>query len=120
MEGAFLNRPLQEELYVKDQHATRDKAWRLRKSLYGTKQAAHNWNQVIDNILRGLGFEQCKNNPELYFRIIDGSLITIYVDDLLCAFRSHKIRTAWELAINQYFTLEEKGLPKRFLGMDIK
>ena len=30
------------------------------KSLYGTKQAAHNWSRVIDDILKGLGFTQSR------------------------------------------------------------
>jgi len=92
IEGAFLNGPLQEELYVKDAHATGDRAWRLIKSLYGTKQAAHNWNRVIDDILVGLGFIRSPDDPGLYFHIQDGSIITIHVDDLLCAFQTHKIR----------------------------
>jgi len=120
IEGAFLNGPLQEELYVKDKHATGDKAWKLLKSLYGTKQAARNWNLVIDDILRGLEFQQCKDDPGLYFREQDGSIITIHVDDLLCAFQTDAIQYAWEQEIKKHFTLEEKGLPKRFLGMDVK
>jgi len=91
IKGAFVNEPLQEDLYVKDSHATGDRAWKLEKSLYGTKQAEHNWNQVIDDILRGLGFSQSPDDPGLYFRIQDGSIITIHVDDLLCAFRTHEI-----------------------------
>ena len=119
IERAFLNGPLQEELYVKDTHATGDKAWKLVKSLYGTKQAAHNWNRVIDDILVGLGFIQSPDDPGLYFHIQDGSIITIHVDDLLCAFRTHKIREAWEAELKKHLTVEEKGLPSRFLGMDI-
>jgi len=78
-----------------DKHATGDRVWRLLKSLYGTKQAAHNWNRVIDSILKGLGFEQSKDDSGLYLRALDSSIITIHVDDLLCTgtFRSHII---WE------------------------
>ena len=38
IEGAFLNGPIQEDLYVRDIHATGTRAWRLRKSLYGTNR----------------------------------------------------------------------------------
>jgi len=71
IEGAFLNGLLKEELYVRDIHATGHRAWRLRKSLYGTKQAAHNWNKVLDDILKGLGFSQCFDDSGLYYRISD-------------------------------------------------
>lgn len=86
IEGAFLNGPFEEVLYVVDRQATGDKAWLLKKSLYGTKQAAHNWNKVIDDILKGLGFIQCKDDLGLYYRVSDGELIVIHVDDLLCGF----------------------------------
>jgi len=119
IEGTFLNAAIQEELYVKDQHATRTRAWKLWKSLYGTKQAAHNWDRVIDNVLQRLGFAQCPDDPGLYFRQVDGLVITIHVDDLLCVFRSATIRQEWETAVREHFTLEERGLLSRFVGMGI-
>jgi len=118
IEGAFLNGPLQEDLYVRDAHATGDRAWKLEKSLYGTKQVAHNWNRVTDDNLIGLGLSRSPDDPGLYFRIQDGSIITIHVDDLLCAFRTHKIQV-WEAELRKHPTVEEKELPNRFLGMDV-
>ena len=119
IEGAFLNRPLEEVLYVKDQHATGNRAWRLKKSLYGTKQAARNWNKFIDDILRGLGFAKCPDDPGFYFRKIDGSLIVLHVDDLLCAFPDTTAMAEWREALAQHLTVEDKGTPERFLGMDM-
>ena len=54
IEGVFLNGPIQEEQYVRVIHATGLRVWRLRKSLYGTKQAAHNRKQVLDRMECGL------------------------------------------------------------------
>jgi len=94
IEGAFFNGPPRDDLYVKATHAAGNKAWELVKLLDGTKQAAHNWNQVIDDIPKGLGFSQSRNDPGLYFRTEGGSIIIIHVDDLLCAFKTHNI---WEI-----------------------
>ena len=119
IEGAFLNGPLQEVLYVKDVHATGQKAWRLKKSLYGTKQAAHNWNRVLDDVLTGLGFIKCPDDPGLYYRASDQGLIIVHVDDLLVALASSRAMQEWIDAMNQHFTMEDRGTPKRLLGMDI-
>ena len=119
IEGAFLNRPLEEVLYIKDQHATGNRAWRLKKFLYDTKQAVRNWNTFIDNILRGLGFAQCPDDPGFYFRKINGSLIVLHVDDLLCAFSDTTALAEWKEALAQHLTVEDRGMPERFLRMDM-
>ena len=72
LEGAFLNVSCKKRSrYVKDKRATTNRAWRLQKSLHGTKQAVHNF---IEDLLKGLGFPQCKDGAGLYFRIADGSI----------------------------------------------
>jgi len=75
IKGVFLNAPCKKRSTSKDKHATGNRVWRLRKSLYGTKQAAHNSNRFIDDLLKGLGFQQCKDDAGLYFRIADGSIM---------------------------------------------
>ena len=92
---------LQETLYVKDTHATGNSAWRLR---YGTKQAAHNSNH---DLLKGLGFQQCKDDTGLYFRIANGSIIWIYIDDLLCAFHSRSAMIIWKKATSHHVMTAE-------------
>jgi len=117
IEEAFLNRPLEKILYIKDQHAIGNRAWRLKKSLYGTKQAARNWNKFINNRLKDLGFTKCPDDPGFYFRKIDGSLVVLHVDDLLYAFPDTSAMAEWNETLAQYLTVEDKGAPKRFLGM---
>ena len=107
IEGVFLNGPLEEELYVRDVHATGNRAWRLKKSLYGTKQAAHNWNKVLDDILKGLGFTQYFDDPGLYYRLQNGAIIVVHADDLLCAFRNSAAEKEWVLAMSKHLTLEQ-------------
>jgi len=51
---------------------------------------------LIDDLLQGLGFQQCKDDAGLYFRIADGSIIVIYIDDLLCAFHSRSAMIIWK------------------------
>ena len=58
---------------------------RLRKSLYGLKQVPKAWYAKIDSFLLSLNFVRCKSDPNVYLKLIHGSLMIIflYVDDLL-------------------------------------
>ena len=49
------------------------------------KQAPRAWYAKIDGFLLSLSFVQCKSDPNVYLKLIHGSLIIIvlYVDDLL-------------------------------------
>ena len=57
----------------------------LKKSLYGLKQAPRDWYAKIDGFLLSLSFVRCKSDPNVYLKLIHGSLMIIflYVDDLL-------------------------------------
>jgi hypothetical protein len=60
IETAFLNGTLDEEIYMKapDSFNTGSNSlWRLKKSLYGLKQALHIWNKLLDSTLKDIGFD---------------------------------------------------------------
>ena len=58
---------------------------RLKKSLYGLKQALRAWYAKIDRFLLSPNFVRSKSDPNVYLKLINGSLmiIVLYVDDLL-------------------------------------
>lgn len=63
---AFLNGDLTEEVYVNQPEGytikgQEDKVYKLSKALYGLKQAPRAWNRKLDNSLKELGLERCKN-----------------------------------------------------------
>ena len=59
---AFTKAPVDEELYMYQPEGFEQKqgsstlVCRLKKSLYGLKQSAHNWQQFVRNIFAELGF----------------------------------------------------------------
>ena len=58
---------------------------RLRKTLYGLRQAPRARNAKLDSTLKGMGFEQSPHEAAIYRR---GSgenalLVGVYVDDLV-------------------------------------
>ncbi|SDA01199.1 BZ3500_MvSof-1268-A1-R1_C081g00436 [Microbotryum saponariae] len=63
-----------------------DKVLRLRRSIYGLKQAGRIWNRHIDTSLRNLGYKATGTDHCIYSRIDDQQrphYIALYVDDLL-------------------------------------
>jgi hypothetical protein len=54
---------------------------KLKKSIYGLKQAGRNWNNHLHGILTKLGFAQSVKDACVYVR--PGVIIAVYVDDFL-------------------------------------
>jgi hypothetical protein len=55
IETTFLNGTLDEEIYMKAPdglEAGSDDLWKLKKSLYGLKQASHVWNKLLNSTLK--------------------------------------------------------------------
>ena len=54
---------------------------RLRKALYGLRQAPRAWNAKLDSTLKGMGFEQSLHEAAIYRRGNGGNalLVGVYV-----------------------------------------
>ena len=86
---AFLHGTIKEEVYVEqplgfevqdqDTHVCR-----LKKALYGLKEAPRAWYKRIDSYLKKLGFTHSNVDPNLYFKVYRGKplILVLYVDDL--------------------------------------
>ena len=61
------------------------KVLRLRKALYGLRQAPRAWNAKLDSMLKGMGFEQSPHEVAIYRRGngANALLVGVYVDDLV-------------------------------------
>ena len=83
---AFLNSVLEEEVYMVQPPMFNDgsgRFWRLKKALYGWKQAARDWHRALAKLLSDLGFERCVSDPALYMSKVVRCFIFLWVDDLL-------------------------------------
>ena len=95
---------------------------KLNKSLYGLKQAAHNWFQTLDGALQNRNFKSSNIDQCVYFR--SDCIVLVYVDD--CIIISKKNTKVADTLIEsmrtgtEQFKLEDLGTMDRFLGVDIK
>ena len=120
----FLNEDLTKDIYMQQPQgfATNTSlVCRLKKSLYGLKQAPKAWYAKIDGFLLSLNFVQFKSDPNVYLKLIHGSLMIIflYVDDLLITGSSEDEIASLKDAMNHAFSMTDLGLLSQFLGLEI-
>jgi len=86
--SAFLKGILKEEIFMDQAEGFEeggDIKCHLKKTIYGLKQSAREWNQVITDYLKSLGFKQVQSEPCLFVRNRSGKFTycVIWVDDIL-------------------------------------
>lgn len=120
---AFLNGELQEEIYLKQPPGFKisDQVYKLKKSLYGLKQAARVWNQMINQVLIQDGFVQGQADMCLYIKHFKGKscYIIIHVDDMLVAGTDLEIINQVYFNLAKHFQVKDLGSAKFFLGISI-
>lgn len=87
---AFLNGDLEQEVYMHQPPLFSDgsnRVWRLKKCIYGLKQASRQWHAKLKSTLEGLHFTRAKHDPALFIRQqgpTKGILyLFVWVDDIL-------------------------------------
>jgi hypothetical protein len=129
VDTAFLNAAVLEEVYVAQPEGfqMKDKqgqllVCKLKKSIYGLRQASHNWNKTIDTWLRSYGFQPTQADPCAYLqRNRDQTLmILLWVDDLIIGGSHEEIIKQFKSAICKRFKMKSLGELQWILGMEIK
>ena len=95
---------------------------KLKKALYGTKQASRLWQATLTEFLvKDLGFVQSKSDPCLYRLEKDGGvlLIGVYVDDIICA-HNEKLFEWFKAKFLKRFNAKHLGPLEWFLGVAIE
>ena len=99
VKSAFLNGELAETVFVRQPlgfaiKGEEHRVLRLRKALYGLRQAPRAWNAKLDATLGELGFQRCATEHALYTRRWgkEELVVGVYVDDLIIidAHRGHQ------------------------------
>lgn len=122
--SAFLQGDLEEEIYMSQPPGFSDgtsKVCRLRKSIYGLKQASRIWNQKLDAVLKGFGLIQSKFDSCVYFKITGKCMIivAVWVDDLLIFSNNKKLKNQVKLQLTRSFKMTDLGEAKSFLGLQL-
>jgi hypothetical protein len=127
VKSAFLNGDLTAEVYVHQPPGytsigNEDKVLRLRKALYGLRQAPRAWNAKLDESLVSLGFERSPLEHAVYKRNSGkGTLIVgVYVDDLIITGTCEKEIATFKKEMHRLFDMSDLGLLSYYLGLEVK
>jgi transposase InsO family protein len=120
---AFLNGTLSEEIYMSQPRGFEipggeTKVCRLKKSLYGLKQAARCWNEALNNKIKDMKFEQSQSDPCLYYNK-SGVLLLVYVDDILVFGPDVSAIQHIMEPLMQTFVIKNLGPVSKYLGIEV-
>ena len=115
VKSAFLHSDLEEEIYMKQPEGFIDDpslVCRLRKQLYGLKEAPRAWYSKMDTFLISQKFKRCKYDFNVYMKKKEGFLllVVLYVDDLLITSSSVAGLSSIKSALNKAFSMNDLGL----------
>ncbi|KAL0383331.1 UNVERIFIED_CONTAM: Retrovirus-related Pol polyprotein from transposon RE1 [Sesamum calycinum] len=123
--NAFLYRHLDEEVYMLPPEGymkqTPGQVCKLRRSLYGLKQASRQWNIELTVKLQEFGFVQCPHDHCLFLKITSTCFMAllVYVDDILLSGNSETEIAAINSHLDTLFTIKDLGHAKYFLGLEL-
>jgi len=93
---------------------------RLRKSLYGFKQAPRVWNRKIRNFFKSIGFNQTYLDPCAYVNKEMEIIIAMWVDDLIIFGKDIASINSFKVQLNEEYEMKDLGELKYFLSIQVQ
>ena len=127
VKSAFLNGLLKEEVYVKqppgfEHEQYPDYVFKLKKALYGLRQAPRAWYERLSKFLLKNGFIQGKIDPTLFTKENGNDILVvqIYVDDIIFGSTDESLCEWFSKCMHSEFDMSMMGELNYFLGLQIK
>ncbi|GJX73528.1 retrotransposon protein, putative, ty1-copia subclass [Tanacetum coccineum] len=123
---AFLNGHLSEEVYMEQPEGFVNPKYpnhvcKLKRSIYGLKQASRQWNKRFDDEIKKFGFTQNPDEPCVYLKG-SGSYVAIlilYVDDILLMGNNIPMLQDVKSYLGRSFAMKDLGDAAYILGIKI-
>ena len=128
VKSAFLYGQLDEEIYMEQPEGFKvkgqeTKVLRLRRAIYGLKQAALAWWRELVKSVEELGFKRLYSDAGIFIcRLADGSYVILvaYVDDILFLGPNTRLIASKKRAFMERWECRDLGNCKEFLRMRIE
>nr|GEV98737.1 retrovirus-related Pol polyprotein from transposon TNT 1-94 [Tanacetum cinerariifolium] len=123
----FLHGDLDEDIYMtqpEDFQLARKKenlVCKLKKSLYGLKQASRQWYLKFDSFMQRAGYKRCVKDHCCYLKkVVSSSIILLlYVHDMLVVGSDMAEIKKLKRQLSQEFKMKDLGPAKQIIGMGI-
>eukprot|EP00873_Tetraselmis_striata_P022505 jgi/Tetstr1/442769/TSEL_030855.t2 len=126
---AFLYADLEEDIYMTQAPEFEQQGpngeelvYHLKKSVYGLKQAPHDWYLKLREHMLGQGFAQLKTDPGAYIYRSGNtfSIVAIYVDDILICSNCTTWVVQFKRNLADEFDIKDPGACTWILGMKVE
>jgi len=124
VKSAFLNKVISEEVFVKQPPGFEDimypdHVYRLKKSLYGLKQAHRAWYDRLSNFLTENDFKRGQVDTTFFRRTLEKDILVvkIYVDDIIFGSINVSLCKEFSKLKQDEFEMSMIGELKFFLGI---
>jgi len=124
--GAYLNGELDEdeEIYMQPPpgyEGQGENVMRLRKSLYGLKQAGRKWYEALARALVDLGFRITQADPGVFYLRMEIHIIilVIHVDDCVITGSCARLIATYKAKFNSRYALTDLGPVSWLLGIKV-
>jgi hypothetical protein len=119
---AFLQGRLDECIYMEQPEGYRsnqNKVLKLKKPIYGLKQAGRNWNMILTSKLKEFKLQSSLLDPCVFFDQDRKLYLAIYVDDLLIFTNDQQKLTNLKKFLFSTFDMMDLGMAESCLGIRI-
>ncbi|KAL4576014.1 hypothetical protein LXL04_012102 [Taraxacum kok-saghyz] len=124
--NVFLHGTLHEDVFMSQppgfiHHQYPDHICKLKKSIYGLKQASRAWYLELTSFLLNFGFTKSLADASLF--ICKNQRVTcyfmVYVDDIVLTGNDSKFIDSFISALSNKFSLKDLGMLHHFLGVEV-
>lgn len=126
VQNAFLHGDLKETVFMKQPPGFEDPnkpdhVWRLRKAIYGLKQAPCAWFDKFSFFLLDFGFKCSFSDPSLfiYHHGADVIYLLLYVDDMILTGNNNGLLDKLLAQLHSGFRMKDLGTVHYFLGVQV-
>ena len=122
----FLNDDLDEEVYMKQLEGFFSSDYehlvcKLNKSIYGLKQASHQWYLKFHEVISLFGFEENAMNQCIYQKVSESKIyfLILYVDDILLVTNDKFMLYEVKQFLSKNFDMKDMGKTSYVIGIKI-
>lgn len=119
---AFLQGDLSDEIYIEQPEGFKDgskQVCKLKKAMYGLKQAGRAWNLKLEAALKSFGLIKSKLDPCVYYNTDTTLILAIYVDDILIFWKNESVLNEIKNSLSNSFKMKDMGKAQGCIGIRI-
>ncbi|KAL5815400.1 hypothetical protein ACOSQ4_026041 [Xanthoceras sorbifolium] len=124
---AFLNGDLEDEVYMKQPEGFPSSdgeqlVCKLKKSIYGLKQASRQWYLKFHNVISSFGFVENIMDQCIYQKVSGSKIcfLVLYVDDILLATNDKGLLHEVKQFLSENFDMKDMGEASYVIGIKIR